>query len=620
MANQNTTAKLAMAVNLAGQPQVTKGIEEINKTIDGTAKQAEKTKKSLGEMNGEFARMGSQASSVRDVFGGTFSALKEGDGILGKTSAAMTVMSSGFNTLTSGVRGFGGMISSIAGTLGPYGMLIGGVTSAASALYDLWSNPTPPAIATEGIRDQTKAAQELRSVLSSLGETATLAEARQKMMTDAAKTAFSETYAQLGAEKKLAEQDLAVARAHLTEYQARIRAWKGAYNADFKQLSADKIATEKEITQLQAKLESLDKRIAPLTGEQEALKQQAEAEKVAAEAQKYAEDMRKRAESDAVKRQQAGKAAAAKAAAERVAQAKRETALLSSIYAEGEQLAWDMQAHTRAEQVQRAAETRRGQIQQAIADEERLQAALVELDRQTALKLATAHAQDISAESAIMAQREAEQRASLGRMLAAVADSVAKEAAAKKKADDAVKAKRLADQQAVIAGYSALTEAATAWGAQSGIVQAMQMAASAIQAGCDSANYASDALGAYAAGNFIQAAGYTAASVAKAAAAAGYTKGLAQMGASGYDTGSASSAVGGAVSSGSTTSSASPATPSSTTLTGRQAQQEEREIKITIGFDRGRLADSSIADALVRGLNASAERRGAAKLSRRVLG
>ena len=134
-------------------------------------------------------------------------------------------------------------------------------------------------------------------------------------------------------------------------------------------------------------------------------------------------------------------------------------------------------------------------------------------------------------------------------------------------------------------------------------VQVMQMTASGIQAGADAVMLNAEAMGAFAMGDIARGIGLEAAAAGKVAAVAAYIKGLTELGA------------GGKVSE-PDTSKGTTSTPGTTygALTG--ATEEHQTIDINLLYS---WTDSQIANALIRGMNATAKTSGSARIDKRII-
>lgn len=166
--------------------------------------------------------------------------------------------------------------------------------------------------------------------------------------------------------------------------------------------------------------------------------------------------------------------------------------------------------------------------------------------------------------------------------------------------------------EASITGLTQLSEAAKLWGANAGAVQVMEMTASCIKAGADAADYAAESVAAFANMEILRGTGLAAASVAKLASAAAYAKGISEIGGSApaVDTSEASR-----VTSSASSSSSSSGTKSLTGDTGRSDQHQT--IDINLMYSGG---GPELANALIRGLNASANNSGMSRINPVLIG
>lgn len=158
----------------------------------------------------------------------------------------------------------------------------------------------------------------------------------------------------------------------------------------------------------------------------------------------------------------------------------------------------------------------------------------------------------------------------------------------------------------IIAGTESLADAMEQFGGGAGAIQAAEMLASGIKAGCDAIDYAADSTAAFATGNIVAGIGLAAASVAKFASAAQYAKGLAELGAQGFSVPSQSS----------NQATATPTqTTGSQTLTGRNSD-EKQEISVNLTF-KGEQAN--VGRILIGEMNKEAYVKGGARLNSRVV-
>lgn len=135
-------------------------------------------------------------------------------------------------------------------------------------------------------------------------------------------------------------------------------------------------------------------------------------------------------------------------------------------------------------------------------------------------------------------------------------------------------------------------------------VQVLQMTASGIQAGADAVSLNAEALAAFSIGDIGRGIGLEAAATGKIAAVAAYIKGLAELGQNSGKVQEPNTSKSGGSSIGTTYGA----------LTG--ATEEHQTIDINLLYS---WTDSQIANALIRGMNATAKTSGSARIDKRII-
>lgn len=158
--------------------------------------------------------------------------------------------------------------------------------------------------------------------------------------------------------------------------------------------------------------------------------------------------------------------------------------------------------------------------------------------------------------------------------------------------------------KANIQGLNSWQEAINLFDKDCTAVQVLQMTASAIQAGADAVNFNAEALAAFSLGDIGRGIGLEAAAAGKVAAVAAYIKGLADLGANSGKAQEPELSRGGSRSTGTTYGA----------LTGVTEEHQTIDINLLYSW-----TDSQIANALIRGMNATAKTSGSARIDKRII-
>ncbi len=634
----------------------------IQAAVSGSGEVVSDVKKMTAAIDEMFPAAAEQTKNI-DELGSAFSKLG------GKTNAVLSKLAplaDGFGKLSTQVNGLGKGIGGVLSAFGPWGAAIGFVLDGATKLYDVLTQTSAATKETESrVADLAAAYLDLGEQATWAAARQRLAD---KAATDTAKDEINALNAKYDAqikavdaaqmELRLAQEALAASRMTHSQYQAakdRLQVAKDhlAEVTRTKEQLEGQLTIAADVLQIDMQRVTEAKLLADEQRKQEEHAKQVLRDQEAAERKRQQE------------REAAAKAAADKARAEITALQQLRVQTDEVVWQAGEhddderyehqrELAYrgveaqiedayrvaealdliDAQiAANKAQREREAAEKRQEDLErwtteaaqrasamtaqpQAQTDTERqLEAISQKRDQlmQDAIKWQSLEGETLDQyrsdyEETLAALNVAEEQYSA--LSTQLADERA-EARRKEAADGARDAIALTEAQKKAARATAdaantMGSALEQFGAGAGVVTAMQMTASGIQAACDAINYASEAAWNYAWGNIGTGAALTAAAIAKGAAAAAYAKGLVEIGASGF----ADPTGGGA------SSSAASASRPSASLTGLGDDSSTTEINVTMAFT-GKAG--ALGRALIDDINAEADTPGGARISSRVV-
>ena len=401
-------------VKSSGGEDAKKAVDAITAALEESGETAKKTAKSYDQVSAEAARLGKDARGIGSLFHQIGYAMAGQETPSKKFVAMLSASKAGFDSLTKGIKDFGGVIAGAAGLFGPYGMLLGGIVSAVKSLWDLFSDPSPVETTTESIDKQSNAVDRLSSKLAALGGTVDVMTARRLLIAEDIAKKERDAYAKAGDEIGKLEANVTIALESIadkrrsllseSEYEvmmgARDKNYAEYVKQELKGVNDAYEAAKKAYEDAKAVIKQGDLAAAvkaDLLAEQEAI----EAIRAATEAtDKALENHRKEAENKA-------KAAAEKAKA----QYKADQDALTAILQRGEEVRWALTEHTALEVTNRDIARRKKEVSEKIKDAKLLQEALNIIEMTGILERQKATEQDN--------KKRAEQMKALGDKIAA---------------------------------------------------------------------------------------------------------------------------------------------------------------------------------------------------------
>lgn len=401
-------------VKSTGGDDAKAAVDAITKSLEASGNAAKSTAKSYDAVSAEATKLGKDARGIGSLFHQIGYAMAGQETPSKKFVAMLSASKAGFDSLTKGIKDFGGVIAGAAGLFGPYGMLLGGIVSAVKSLWDLFSDPSPVETTTESIDKQSNAVDRLSSKLAALGGTVDVMTARRMLqvedMIKAETNAYAKAGEQLGAlEAKvyIALEDMADKRKTLISEEDYIRTL-GARENRYAEYIQQEMKGVTDAYEAAKKAYEDAKEIVKKGDLAAAVKADLEAEAEAIEAIKAATDATDKALESHRKEAEAKEKAAAE---RRRAQYKADQDALTAILQRGEEVRWAMTEHTALEVTNRDIDRRKKEVSEKIKDAKLLQEALNVIEMTGILERQKATEQDN--------KKRAEQMKALGDKIAA---------------------------------------------------------------------------------------------------------------------------------------------------------------------------------------------------------
>lgn len=399
-----TDRAIKFSLKTDGGGAASQAVDGVTISIEEADEAAKKAARTFGDLNKAASSLGQQANSV----GGAWEAIKisfeQGHGVLGKMTGAMNAAKGGFDTLTSGIKNFGGVIQGAMGLLGPYSALIGGLIAGVTALWDKFRDTEPPALATAALDKQAEAAAKLAAKLQAVNDTITASTAQRQVKAEETAARQRKEYAEAQASLSSLEAQIQIKQIELTEAKSKLanENLKAVY--DLNSSLWDESWSEKwgkQIDEIEKSLKRLQEahkqaietvRAGDIQSEFNKLFALIEEDALAEE--QVMQDLDKRRKEKAHKDWEKRQEEAKKAREQYLADEKA----LNAIISEGEAQRFAMVSHTQEEIVDKQIKDRERAARQQIKDATLLQEALLEIERQGALARSEAQKRDQEAQ------------------------------------------------------------------------------------------------------------------------------------------------------------------------------------------------------------------------------